>query len=219
MKQNISINFSISFQIHLYSNFFFFLVNQICTQSFCFGCVKTGHTEVPTIRMQNNEEGHSNKCLRDNPFLHALWLLRLRGLRRPSPRKPPHRIRLLQPFLAPRHRQHGHRSPPRRRIPSLLPTPLCIRRKNSSSMVSKQWVHFQGVQNPNSNSRAHPFPRQPLPVGVEDPFRDPHHRYIDAHAIFQWCGGNPWSFRVLAVNRVFPGGNVHCAEENTKVEY
>ncbi|EYU20593.1 hypothetical protein MIMGU_mgv1a012072mg [Erythranthe guttata] len=178
----------------------------------------SGHSEIATIRGENNEESHFNKHNRNHSFLHALRLHGVRSVWRPRAGKPPNRVRILQPILAPRHSQRRHRDPPSRRLPGLLPAALRLRGETRRREVAGQRVHRRRDPNPDPLLPA-ALQAEHVPPGVEDGVRGGDHRDIDAPPVLQRRGGDPRGARVLAADGVLPGGDVHRAEEDSEVEH
>lgn len=141
-----------------------------------------GHHPMPTIRSKDNEESHRSQHSRDHNFLLTVRLHGLRRIRQQRAGKPPHRVRVLQPLLAPRHRQRRDRRPPRRCLPSLLPARLRLCREEGCPGMARLDLHHKGAQ-------AVPLPpliqRQHVPTRMEIPLRLLHHRRGDAASFLQ----------------------------------
>ncbi|KAG0483064.1 hypothetical protein HPP92_011148 [Vanilla planifolia] len=141
----------------------------------------------------------------------------IRRLRRRRTRKPPHRLRLLQSFLASRHCQRRHSNPPCRRLPGVLPTPLCLHREMGQpdmaglKFFSKE-IRIRLCSNKSYNLNLFrlvwrsAFVVLTTVISMLLPF-------------FNDVVGLPRRARVLASHGLFSGGDVHSSEEGAQVEY
>lgn len=178
--------------------------------------MKSGHDQVAAGGVQDDEEGDAAERGGDDGFLHALRLLRLRRLRRPISGESPHRVRILQPVLAPRHRQCRHRHPPCRSLPSLLPAVIRLCRKIGPRMVPEQQDDHEGD---HSAYPGIPIQDHRFPADLEKHICGDHHHHLHAHALLQRRRRDPRGVRVLAVDGLLPGGDVHCADQDSQVEF
>ena len=98
----------------------------------------SGHPQVPTIRIKDNEEGHLSKYCGHNSFLHASWVLGAFSFWGPCTWKPSNQIWLLQPFLAPGYCKCCHSSPPCWSISSLPPATFRLHGEMGSPKMAPQ---------------------------------------------------------------------------------
>ena len=86
----------------------------------------------------------------------------------------------------------------------------------SSKKMAQQSVHQQGI--PSANSILWSIQCQPLQTGLENYFCNDNHIDFHASAVLQQ---RPWTSGccgILAINCVFPSGNVYFAEENPTLD-